>query len=102
MFCYVNNIFAPGLDEGVGGLWRVGFFLGFLFLFWIFHVLKEGALPFYISLTQFFQSFNHHRPIFLFPPPFENQKHPNSHPTLQCFKTDDQLIVGYSMTPAFG
>ncbi|MCJ1264477.1 Ubiquitin-like protein [Lobaria immixta] len=41
VFCYVNNIFAPGLDEGVGGLWR-------------------------------------------------------------CFKTDDQLIVGYSITPAFG
>ena len=26
VFCYVNNIFAPGLDEGVGGLWRVSFF----------------------------------------------------------------------------
>lgn len=23
MFCYVNSVFAPGLDEGVGGLWRV-------------------------------------------------------------------------------
>lgn len=23
VFCYVNNVFAPGLDEGVGGLWRV-------------------------------------------------------------------------------
>ena len=21
--CYVNSVFAPGLDEGVGGLWRV-------------------------------------------------------------------------------
>ncbi|RHZ54387.1 ubiquitin-like protein ATG12 [Aspergillus thermomutatus] len=41
VFCYVNSVFAPGLDEGVGGLWR-------------------------------------------------------------CFKTDDQLIVSYSMTPAFG
>ncbi|KAL2012318.1 hypothetical protein VTN00DRAFT_5036 [Thermoascus crustaceus] len=41
VFCYVNSVFAPGLDEGVGGLWR-------------------------------------------------------------CFKTDDQLIVAYSMTPAFG
>ncbi|KAJ5090144.1 Ubiquitin-like protein ATG12 [Penicillium argentinense] len=41
VFCYVNHVFAPGLDEGVGGLFR-------------------------------------------------------------CFKTDDQLIVAYSMTPAFG
>ncbi|PGH11151.1 ubiquitin-like protein ATG12 [Polytolypa hystricis UAMH7299] len=41
VFCYVNSVFAPGLDEGIGGLWR-------------------------------------------------------------CFKTDDQLIVSYSMTPAFG
>ncbi|KAK2796927.1 Ubiquitin-like protein [Emmonsiellopsis sp. PD_5] len=41
VFCYVNSVFAPGLDEGVGGLFR-------------------------------------------------------------CFKTDDQLIVAYSMTPAFG
>lgn len=23
MFCYVNSVFAPGLDEGVGNLWRV-------------------------------------------------------------------------------
>ncbi|KAL8976550.1 MAG: hypothetical protein Q9177_006832 [Variospora cf. flavescens] len=22
VFCYVNSVFAPGLDEGVGGLWR--------------------------------------------------------------------------------
>ncbi|KAJ5638310.1 Autophagy-related protein 12 [Penicillium lividum] len=41
VFCYVNSVFAPGLDEGIGGLWR-------------------------------------------------------------CFKSDDQLIVAYSMTPAFG
>ncbi|KAI4225062.1 MAG: hypothetical protein L6R36_004189 [Xanthoria steineri] len=41
VFCYVNSVFAPGLDEGVGALWR-------------------------------------------------------------CFKTDDQLIVAYSTTPAFG
>ncbi|KAL3470740.1 ubiquitin-like autophagy protein Apg12-domain-containing protein [Aspergillus californicus] len=41
VICYINSVFAPGLDEGVGGLWR-------------------------------------------------------------CFKTDDQLIVAYSMTPAFG
>ncbi|KAI4211179.1 MAG: hypothetical protein LQ351_005977 [Letrouitia transgressa] len=41
VFCYVNSVFAPSLDEGVGGLWR-------------------------------------------------------------CFKTEDQLTVAYSMTPAFG
>ncbi len=26
VFCYVNSVFAPGLDEGVGGLWKVGVF----------------------------------------------------------------------------
>lgn len=25
LFCYVGNVFAPGLDEGVGNLWRVSF-----------------------------------------------------------------------------
>lgn len=33
VFCYVNSVFAPGLDEGVGGLWRVSFW-GFFYLFW--------------------------------------------------------------------
>lgn len=23
VFCYINSIFSPGLDEGVGNLWRV-------------------------------------------------------------------------------
>lgn len=23
VYCYVNSVFAPGLDEGVGNLWRV-------------------------------------------------------------------------------
>lgn len=23
LFCYVNSVFAPGLDEGVGNMWRV-------------------------------------------------------------------------------
>ena len=41
LFCYVNSVFAPGLDEGVGNLWR-------------------------------------------------------------CFRTDETLIVAYSVTPAFG
>lgn len=26
VFCYVNSVFAPGLDEGVGNLWRVSCF----------------------------------------------------------------------------
>lgn len=25
VFCYVNSVFAPGLDEGVGNLWRVSY-----------------------------------------------------------------------------
>jgi ubiquitin-like protein ATG12 len=58
VFCYVNSVFAPGLDEGVGGLWRV-------------RTASSHVSELYSSL-------------------------------LQCFKTDDQLIVAYSMTPAFG
>ncbi len=30
VFCYVNSVFAPGLDEGVGGLWRVSCFSNYL------------------------------------------------------------------------
>lgn len=60
VFCYVNSVFAPGLDEGVGGLWRVRH-----------------------SMTSIFLGDD-----------------PNIY--MQCFKTDDQLIVAYSMTPAFG
>ena len=25
VFCYVNSVFAPGMDEGVGNLWRVSY-----------------------------------------------------------------------------
>jgi ubiquitin-like protein ATG12 len=32
VFCYVNSVFAPGLDEGVGNLWRVSFL--FTYLLW--------------------------------------------------------------------
>lgn len=59
VFCYVNSVFAPGLDEGVGGLWRV----------------SNNIIFYRYKLTEC---------------------------KLQCFKTDDQLIVAYSMTPAFG
>ena len=38
VFCYVNSVFAPGLDEGVGGLWRVSIsvleFWRYLYLAW--------------------------------------------------------------------
>ncbi|KAL8736722.1 MAG: hypothetical protein Q9166_000088 [cf. Caloplaca sp. 2 TL-2023] len=35
VFCYVNSVFAPGLDEGVGGLWRVSdLFFFFLIFSW--------------------------------------------------------------------
>ena len=36
LFCYVNSVFAPGLDEGVGNLWRVSvsFLLSSNFLIW--------------------------------------------------------------------
>lgn len=45
VICYVNNVFAPGLDEGVGGLWKC---------------FRQG------------------------------------------FEGKEQLVVSYSMTPAFG
>lgn len=32
VFCYVNSVFAPGLDEGVGGLWRVSVFYSILLI----------------------------------------------------------------------
>lgn len=35
VFCYVNSVFAPGLDEGVGGLWRVSCAVVFLFRGWM-------------------------------------------------------------------
>lgn len=38
VFCYVNSVFAPGLDEGVGGLWKVSRFWD---LFW---EKREGEL----------------------------------------------------------
>ena len=32
VFCYINNVFSPGLDETVGNLWRVGLSVLFYFL----------------------------------------------------------------------
>ena len=40
VFCYVNSVFAPGLDEGVGGLWKVGFAIAFLSVFFFFFILN--------------------------------------------------------------
>jgi ubiquitin-like protein ATG12 len=38
VFCYVNSVFAPGLDEGVGALWRVSFGVSiFPFTFFYHH-----------------------------------------------------------------
>lgn len=47
--CYVNSVFAPGLDEGVGGLWKVRLLLvlmGCLMLIWgnWFSALSRGLV----------------------------------------------------------
>jgi ubiquitin-like protein ATG12 len=72
VFCYINSVFAPSLDEGVGGLWRVSYFVQVrVYEFWKGRLVPEiWRLSFDLGW--------------------------------QCFKTDDQLIVSYSMTPAFG
>lgn len=40
MFCYVNSVFAPGLDEGVGGLWKVSVCVFLLFLGRVFEGME--------------------------------------------------------------
>lgn len=70
VFLYVNSVFAPGLDEGVGNLHRV--------------------------------SRSHDRNLFIPPSTFLDVPKVRWLRRIQCFKTDDQLIVAYSMTPAFG
>ena len=62
LFCYVNSVFAPGLDEGVGNLFRVS-----LFSYYDLHTRTRA----------------------------------DTHGS-QCFKVNDELIVAYSRTPAFG
>ena len=32
--CYINSVFAPGLDEGVGGLWKVSG-MGWVMMSWV-------------------------------------------------------------------
>lgn len=47
VFCYVNSVFAPGLDEGVGGLWRVsGVFFIYLFGCWGGKGVERGGVGF--------------------------------------------------------
>lgn len=48
VFCYVNNVFAPGLDEGVGGLWRVSlnFSLSHFLIFYFPASFLLGLLAF--------------------------------------------------------
>ena len=52
VFCYVNNVFAPGLDEGVGALWRVSASFSFLF--------------FSFSGTRLFSCYSTLFPVYLF------------------------------------
>lgn len=73
VFCYVNSVFAPGLDEGVGALWRVSLRLKGAWLRGVWRGGRDGEIGMGCGLMWW-----------------------------QCFKTDDQLIVAYSMTPAFG
>ena len=47
VFCYVNSVFAPGLDEGVGNLWRVSFFL---FIVLLLFCCYYYCSPFYVCL----------------------------------------------------
>lgn len=61
LFCYVNSVFAPGLDEGVGNLWRVS-----------------------CAAT------------------VRTRRQGHSANAGQCFKVGDELVVSYSITPAFG
>ena len=42
VFCYINSVFAPGLDEGVGGLWGVSFCLCVILWDWV-NELGEGV-----------------------------------------------------------
>lgn len=42
VFCYVNSVFAPRLDEGVGNLWRVS--VALLVIFWIACVLIRRSV----------------------------------------------------------
>jgi ubiquitin-like protein ATG12 len=47
VFCYVNSVFAPGLDEGVGNLWRVSSI--FIPLFFVCIVIWTRLLTFFLQ-----------------------------------------------------
>lgn len=80
MFCYVNSVFAPALDEGVGNLWRVSFLALFLFSLVVMRCAEWSVLYFGTGdlRSDFADSVG------------------------QCFKTGDELVVSYSVTQAFG
>jgi len=82
VFCYVNSVFAPGLDEGVGNLWRVRAFL------------LLTALP----LLRFRERWGSFPTRFSFLVGEVNADFSLG----QCFKTGDELVVSYSVTQAFG
>jgi ubiquitin-like protein ATG12 len=76
VFCYVNSVFAPGLDEGVGNLWRVSFFF---FCRCSFSATSYSCLGWFCFGEVFLLTF-----------------------LMQCFKTGEELVVSYSVTQAFG
>lgn len=101
LFCYINSVFAPGLDEGVGGLHRVSLLFDlFLSVVTAFgengptvnattRAVGRGSLRHSLQCVEKKRAFRENNSTRLLTPS-------------QCFKTDDQLIVAYSITPAFG
>lgn len=55
LFCYVNNVFAPGLDEGVGGLWKVSVEFSFCLLVY-FSLQLSLTVCVWVSLSLVFIS----------------------------------------------
>lgn len=72
LWCYVNQSFAPALDAEVGGLWKAS----------------------YLHESTFFSSFHPHTALYLY--------YVADLGKMQCFKTDDQLVVSYCKSVAFG
>ena len=53
LFCYINSVFAPGLDEGVGNLFRVSSVLFcFVFLVWEGEERRDGNADYDIIVFQ--------------------------------------------------
>ena len=53
VFCYVNSVFAPGLDEGVGNLWRVSFFLFIVLFLFCFVILVLPSMCLHLIVRVF-------------------------------------------------